>query len=217
MAEAKQKAKSLSRQMIAECGVHLARQTSLADLSIRKIAQALDVSPMAIYRHYRDKNALLEAMLDCFILQSDVLPESQPDWQQWLFELGMNMYKALCESPSWIPLFGQLQLKPGALAVLEAYLTQMLAAGFTQEQAGRGFFALLQNVVGAAILQQGFLSPAETVTESFRPDLQAYPLVKSAFATSGFTMGKDSMENGLRLLIDGLARELKYKIVWKKS
>jgi AcrR family transcriptional regulator len=39
----------------------------LAGLSIRKIAQAVDLTPMAIYRHYADKDALIDAlMLDGF-------------------------------------------------------------------------------------------------------------------------------------------------------
>ncbi len=197
----------LTSQLIAECGLAVAAKTSVDEVSIRKIATELGVTPMAIYRHFSDKEALLAAMLDLFIVRADVLPVQTVNWQTWLHHVGTAMYQALCVAPSWIPLFGRLQLKPGALAVMDSYLATMHRAGFTREQAARGFFGLLQNLIGAATMRSAFSYMADIQNPLSELDPQAYPDVAAALPDIAKAMSDDLMQNGLRLLIDGLTLE----------
>ena len=55
---------SSARQRIltAAAGIHRAR--GLSALTIRAVARKVGVTPMAIYRHFRDKEALVEALVD---------------------------------------------------------------------------------------------------------------------------------------------------------
>lgn len=198
----------LTPQLIAECGLEVAEKTSVDEVSIRKIATELGVTPMAIYRHFSDKEALLAAMLDLFIVRADVLPKQALGWQDWLHHVGTAMYDALCIAPSWIPLFGRLQLKPGALAVMDSYLVAMQRAGFSREQAVQGFFGLLQNLIGAATMHSAFSYMADTVNPLSELDPLAYPDVAAALPAIAKAMSTDLMQNGLRLLIDGLTLEL---------
>ena len=202
------KPSGLTPLLIAKCGLSLADKTSVSEVSIRKIADELGVTPMAIYRHYSDKEALLSAMLDQFILQADVLPKQPLSWQQWLVYVGMAMYEALCKAPSWIPLFGQLQLKPGALAVMDAYLAVMCEAGFTRLQAVNGFLGLLQNLIGASTMHSAFsnMNNAKNALADF--DAISYPQVAQALPDLLSAVSSNLMQNGLRLLVDGLVLEL---------
>jgi AcrR family transcriptional regulator len=61
-----------------------------AGLSMRRIAVAVGVTPMAIYKHYADKDALLNAlMLDGFAAwEARVSEISEPDPIAWLERLG---------------------------------------------------------------------------------------------------------------------------------
>ena len=58
----------------------------LAGLSMRKIAEAVDVTPMAIYRHFADKDAILDAlMLDGFaVWEARVRAITAREPMQWL-------------------------------------------------------------------------------------------------------------------------------------
>jgi AcrR family transcriptional regulator len=61
----------------------------LAGLSMRKIAATVDITPMAIYRHYADKDALIDAlMLDGFaVWEARVCGLSMRDPLRWLLGL----------------------------------------------------------------------------------------------------------------------------------
>ena len=51
-------------------------------LSLRKLANALGVAPNAIYSHFPDKQALLDALLDAFI--AEIPSRSDTDWRRGL-------------------------------------------------------------------------------------------------------------------------------------
>ena len=55
-------AERLSRERILEVAQRLAREDGLEALSMRRIAEQLDVWPMSIYRYFQDKDALLDAI-----------------------------------------------------------------------------------------------------------------------------------------------------------
>ena len=52
----------LSRERILAVADRLAREDGLEALSMRRIAEQLDVWPMSLYRHFQDKDALLDAL-----------------------------------------------------------------------------------------------------------------------------------------------------------
>ena len=52
----------LSRELITNTAVDVVRREGLAALSMRRLAQELDVWPMSMYRHFRDKEELLDAV-----------------------------------------------------------------------------------------------------------------------------------------------------------
>ena len=55
-------AERLSRERILEVARRIASDEGLDALSMRRIAQQLDVWPMSLYRHFADKEALLDAL-----------------------------------------------------------------------------------------------------------------------------------------------------------
>jgi AcrR family transcriptional regulator len=54
---------SAARERILSAAAELHRERGLAGVSIRRIAEVVGVTPMAIYRHYRDKDALVDALV----------------------------------------------------------------------------------------------------------------------------------------------------------
>ncbi len=142
--------KNLSRQRIVDTGLVLAESENIDGVSIHKIAKSIGVTPMAIYRHFANKADLQAEMLDQFIANSHVIPPQGLTWQQWLDFLARKMFDALKQQPSWVPIFGQIRLKPGALEVKQACIEKLIDAGFSQHQAIQAFFGIIQCVIGAA-------------------------------------------------------------------
>src|SRR3954462_10260099 len=65
----------LSRERILEVALELAEEDGVEALSMRRLAQELDVWPMSVYRYFQDKDALLDAMAADLIEQLPALPE----------------------------------------------------------------------------------------------------------------------------------------------
>ena len=72
-----QKAAPLSREAVVDHALAVADTDGLAAVSIRRIAQDLGVTPMALYWHVQNKDELLAAMGDR-ILESVDLPDLDP-------------------------------------------------------------------------------------------------------------------------------------------
>lgn len=80
----------LSRDAIVATGIALADAEGLEALSMRRLATALGVNPMSLYHHVRDKDALLDAMLDAVVagITADDAPLARPsDWTTRLRDL----------------------------------------------------------------------------------------------------------------------------------
>jgi AcrR family transcriptional regulator len=70
-------------------------------LSMRRVATAVGITPMAIYKHYADKDALLNAlMLDGFASwEARVRRIENPDPAAWLRELGQAFLDFALDEP----------------------------------------------------------------------------------------------------------------------
>jgi AcrR family transcriptional regulator len=83
----------LSRTAVAEHGLKLADAEGLSAVTIRRLAQDLGVTPMALYWHFKNKDELLLGIADHVL--SGVRASRQPD-DPWLSQL-RAMVEALVE------------------------------------------------------------------------------------------------------------------------
>ena len=70
----------LTRERVLLTAVDLADRDGAEPLSMRKLAEALDVVPMALYRHVANKDELLGGMVDVVIGEIDP-PLEGADWK----------------------------------------------------------------------------------------------------------------------------------------
>ncbi|MBX6383940.1 MAG: TetR/AcrR family transcriptional regulator C-terminal domain-containing protein [Microbispora sp.] len=69
-------AERLSRRTLVEKAVELADAEGLESLTVRRLAQELGVTPMALYWHVKNKDALLACLADHLL--TEVTPEFDP-------------------------------------------------------------------------------------------------------------------------------------------
>ncbi|MGO4104110.1 TetR/AcrR family transcriptional regulator [Leifsonia sp. YAF41] len=78
----------LDAESIIEAGLRIASQPGMATVSVRDLGAMLDAAPTAIYRHFRSKEGLMQALLDRLIamcLARVTAPREQ--WRERLTQL----------------------------------------------------------------------------------------------------------------------------------
>jgi len=144
---------ALSRELILRSTLAIVDSDGLEGLTIRKLAAALGVTPMAIYRHYKNKTEIEDELVDLVVGNYDVTNHEAEDWREWLAQSYLLMRKALCEHPGIIPLLnGAIYQAGNALAVMEKILAVLCRAGLPAERAARLFHTAMAYTIGAVVL-----------------------------------------------------------------
>jgi AcrR family transcriptional regulator len=88
----------LTRERVLRTAVTLADQGGIESLSMRRLAQALDVVPMALYRHFANKDELLDGLVDVVIGEIDP-PLEGSDWKTTIRARILSARRALLRHP----------------------------------------------------------------------------------------------------------------------
>src|SRR5215470_17414980 len=163
----------LTRERILHVGLQLIDQWGLESFTMRKLAKALGVDPMSIYRHFENKEALLDGVAD--VLWSEVkLPESRVGWEALLRSFATSLralahvhphaYALLCKNQS---------LSLALLRLCDVALEQLQQAGFEQKRAMEILCTVSSYAMGYAMVELSALSPvlSERVAEERMSDI----------------------------------------------
>ena len=121
----------LSKRAVVDRALKLADADGLDALTIRKLAQDLGVTPMALYWHFRSKDDLLEGMSEQVWGEIEVnVDASQPWWAQLRggLESLIRVLRAHRSAPQL--LLEHEKRNEAALRATEAALAILLGAGF---------------------------------------------------------------------------------------
>ncbi len=90
----------LSRQAVVDRGLALADAGGLDKLTIRRLAQDLGVTPMALYWHFRSKEDLLTGLADQLWGEIDINVDASKPWSRQLRGLMESLIAVLRAHPS---------------------------------------------------------------------------------------------------------------------
>jgi AcrR family transcriptional regulator len=161
----------ISREAVLEAGLELAESEGVEALSIRRLATALGVTPRALYRHVRNKEDILVAVIDRVVSHARVTDHAVPRsrWKDWLRATFGAMHRTLIEQPGVIPVLRySLQLGPQAVAVVDDVMDVLQSAGLDRAAASKGLLALMGYTVGVAALRS--TEPATDLDEATTHD-----------------------------------------------
>ncbi len=143
--------RGLTRDWVVDAALAIADQDGIDAVTLRRLAETLGVTPMALYRHIRDKDHLLDLMAGrlmshLYIRVTDAVP-----WQESLRAVGQR-FLALVEAHPAAPF---LLSRPFDAAVARevsaALLTILGQAGFAPADAVRLLQVLTGMLLGPAI------------------------------------------------------------------
>ena len=127
----------LSKATVVERALALADELGLEALTIRRLAQDLGVTPMALYWHFRSKEELLAGLGDQVWAEIDADVDPAADWPAQLRGLMESLVAVLRGHPSASQLLmaGQKLHGEASLAVTETALAVLARGGFSPVQA----------------------------------------------------------------------------------
>jgi AcrR family transcriptional regulator len=142
----------LSKKRVLDAAVALADEGGVDALSMRKIAQALGVVPMALYKHVANKNELLDGMIDVLVGEIDP-PAGDVDWKTAIRRRVLSARRMLLRHP-WAS--GVIESRSKARAaptpVMMEYLDSMIgifrAGGFSIDLTHHAMHAMGSRLLG---------------------------------------------------------------------
>ena len=143
---------TLTRErLVAEALTVIAAQ-GVDALSMRGLATRLEVVPAALYRHVRNKEQLYDLILDGVLAEVDYQLDHTLAWTEQIKTLAHRLRTVLENHPGIAGLLKTRDpLGPHSLALAEAFLAPLHAAGLPERETGLAFSLLYDYTLGFAL------------------------------------------------------------------
>jgi AcrR family transcriptional regulator len=205
----------LTKARVLSTAVALADQGGIDSLSMRKLAQALDVVPMALYRHVANKDELLGGLVDVVVGEIDP-PLADADWKTALRARILSARRALLRHP-WASRLMESRTTPTpvVLAYMDSMIGMFRTGGFTLDLTHHALHAMGSRMFGFTqeLFNDTSEADPERDAEMFGAMADTYPYIFEIFTTishddrSVVGAGCDDQfefEFALDLMLDGL-------------
>jgi AcrR family transcriptional regulator len=138
----------ISRAAILAAALHLADAQGLPAVSMHSVARSLGVSPMALYRHIDDKDALLDGLVEMLLTE---IPAVAGTWEERLTSLANGIRETARRHPAAFPLvLTRPAVTPAARAVRDAVHAALHDGGLPAANVARAERLISTAVLGFA-------------------------------------------------------------------
>lgn len=209
-------AKTQGREAIAAAALATLDDVGLDRLTIRRVAERLDVNPSALYWHFKDKQQLIDYLAEALLghaLDRFTEPDPAVSWQDWLAGLASATRAALLSRRDGPRLFAGASPASGPLLpAIDTTLGTLLAAGFHISAAAYAANTLINFTIGFALEEQTVHLRTDTNTDNAERLAQlresgAYPNLVQAAATTGTGDFDTEFTHGIAIIITGIAAQ----------
>ncbi len=165
---------------------------------MRALAAELGVAPMSLYGHVRDKDDLLDEVVDR-LLESRWKPRvSKVDWRVWIIQAADRLRELLISEPVALHVYlSHPVVSPSAIRRMEMMLEVLATAGLSGADAEHAYAAIHTYTVGFAALEASRAKGAQDSDRSEDP-------LRSRL--SRFTTGTQ-FRRGLSFLLAGVVSQ----------
>jgi AcrR family transcriptional regulator len=204
----------VTRERVLEAAVALADEGGLDAVSMRKLGQRLGVEAMAMYRHVRDKEDLLDGLAEVVLGEIEPPPPGG-DWKAGLRGQILAARSVMLRHP-WAPrlLEDRGTSGPAALEHIERVLATLFAGGFSIDLAHHAMHVLGSRVFGfnQDLFDDSGVPDPETAAAFAAQLASAYPNIAAIAGAASHEGGLGGCDDdyefafGLDLILDGLER-----------
>ena len=204
----------IEREQVILAALVLLDQEGLEGLTLRKLAQTLQIQAPSLYWHFDDKQSLLDGVADALIEQvARSIPADLP-WDSSVRRIAKELRSALLRHRDGARLFtGTYAVSENVLRVNEAMIDAFVRAGTDAALASTFSFSVVYYVLGFAMEEQA-LDPRNALDLASRKQA-FFEMTKARFPRNWaareaiFSSDFDArFMTGLDLLIEGVAQQV---------
>ncbi|MEA2556919.1 MAG: hypothetical protein QOG88_457 [Actinomycetota bacterium] len=209
----------LTRERVVDTALEMMDAEGLDAVTMRAVARELGVEAMSLYNHVRDKEDLMDAVIER-VMEGFRRPTKHDDWVEAAREAGREWRRLLKAHPPMIQLLAD-HSKPmttlAALHCVESALDPLMRAGCTPREAADAFNTFGGYIFGFVLMEtrQTFGPGADDTSlgwpQALVPDIERLPNVAAVFPEMCTSDAEERFEFGLDLLLAGLQAKLASK------
>ena len=140
---------TLDRKAVVAAALELADREGLAGVTMGRVAGALGTRPASLYRHLRDKQELLDAIVDLALSELPAIAHDRRSWRVRVEEFALEARRLALRHPALVEIGLQHHVYgPAATSIGSDAITLLQEAGFDVESSFLGFTALRNHVLG---------------------------------------------------------------------
>jgi TetR/AcrR family transcriptional regulator, tetracycline repressor protein len=145
---------TLSRSQIVDAAMRVVKRGDYRQMTIRSLAAELGASPMSLYRHVRDRDDLLDEVVDRLLARAWRPRQPERDWRAWIAEAADKLRALLVAEPAALHVYvTHPVISPAAIKRMEAMLRVLREAGLAEDPAHRAYATIHTYTVGFAALE----------------------------------------------------------------
>lgn len=213
--------RNLTKDKIISCAMNHLAENGLAQLSMRKIANELNVQVSALYNHFAQKQALIIALQNHYLSSSEhfsAINFAAPSWQDFIRSIANTTRNEFLKHPFALELFTSHSSESKASILhFEKYLGKMLEFGFTLNHAAQISQTIYTYTCGFTNFELGVLKsnnedkPAQILQNILQVET---PLSNKFHSEYSFNFNRD-FAFGIESLITGFSQFLNKDIPCK--
>jgi AcrR family transcriptional regulator len=175
--------RALTRERVVTEALAVVNTDGAQALSMRALARRLGVVPGALYRHVRNKDQLYDLILDAVLAEVDCRTDPALPWIAQVATLSHRLRAVLESHPGIAALLKTRDpVSPASLALAEAFLAPLHAAGLSGHQSALAFRLIYDYTLGFALADPA--SPAEQRLRDSAARQQLHAFLRSLPASS---------------------------------
>ena len=196
------KRSQLSREKIAAAALAIADAEGFEAVSMRRLAQELEVGTMSLYYYVKTKDDLIAAMDDALMAEA-LLPSIPKGWRRAITEIATRTHSVFLRHP-WA-LVSMLSAPPGlnAMRHMEQCLEALAETSMTSKKKLTLLAMVDDFVFGHALREAASDATIDLEFASAQIATGAFPRLAEVFGGGRIDAGKDRFKVGLRLLLEG--------------
>ena len=196
------KRSQLSREKIAAAALAIADAEGFEAVSMRRLAQELEVGTMSLYYYVKTKDDLIAAMDDALMAEA-LLPSIPKGWRRAITEIATRTHSVFLRHP-WA-LVSMLSAPPGlnAMRHMEQCLEALAETSMTSKKKLTLLAMVDDFVFGHALREAATDATIDLEFASAQIATGAFPRLAEVFGGGRIDAGKDRFKVGLRLLLEG--------------
>ncbi|MFT4132541.1 tetracycline resistance transcriptional repressor TetR [Labrys sp. (in: a-proteobacteria)] len=199
----------LQREKVIRAALDLLNEVGVDGLTTRRLADHLGVQQPALYWHFKNKRALLDALAHAMLAErhTHAVPRPEDDWCSFITGNARSFRQALLSYRDGARIHAGTRPNGAETANAEAQLRCLTEAGFTPADTTYALMTISYFVVGSVMEQQ-----AAHADRTERADLPlpaaTSPLLAEAMETFDREGPDTAFERGLGFIIAGLKEKL---------